>query len=108
MLAIYWSPKRDIEPERIDTPAEDLARWPRMERYRYTRIGTACVSSGWIGVEYRADFGIYGIRGDDLFVRYEGGHRHGLEHGTGWRDEPYIWVSAYAFSTIEIFVSWTE
>jgi hypothetical protein len=50
-----------------------------------------------------ARFGLYGIRGEDLFVRYEGGTVGGSEHGTpGLRDEPYIWVSAAAFSRIEL------
>jgi hypothetical protein len=41
------------------------------------------------------------MRGEDLFVRYEGGYIAGTEHCTGWPDEPYTWVPSKAFSWIE-------
>lgn len=60
------------------------------------------------GFAYKIEFGVYGVRGDDLLVRYEGGYRRGIEHGTGWRDKPCIWVSDGAFSTIEIYARFKD
>ena len=50
-----------------------------------------------------ASFGVYGIRGEDLLVRYEGGKVGVSEHGTpGLRDRAYMWVSATAFSRVQL------
>jgi len=43
------------------------------------------------------------VRDGSLLVRHEGGHVQGIEHGTGWRDEPAIWISAGAFSQAGIY-----
>lgn len=42
------------------------------------------------------------MRDGSLLVRYEGGHVQGIEHGTGWRDGPAIWIWAGAFSQVGI------
>jgi len=54
-------------------------------------------------VTWRADFAVLGVRDGSLLVRYEGGHVQGIGHGAGWRDEPAIWISAGAFSQVEIY-----
>jgi hypothetical protein len=84
-------PLANIEPERSRHAAG------------LRRIGTAHVYSNWIGVRFRADFAVYGIRDRRLLVNYEGGHRHGIEHGTGGRPMANTWISVTAFSTVEIF-----
>ena len=41
-------------------------------------------------------FGIYGVHGKNLLVRYDGGYRHGFQYGPG-RAETHFWVHAGVF-----------
>jgi hypothetical protein len=114
----------DIEPQHWTITEVSRERIDYGKDYR--RIGTAFIYGQWERspvpeyarndhkyrrwhqetVNHAIGFGLYGVRGGDLLVRYEGGYIAGMEHGTGWRDEPYIWVSATPFIRMELFSRW--
>ena len=99
---------RDIEPQHFDVG--EISRERIEFGDGYPPVGGATVMSAWSpekGTEYKIGFGIYGVRGKDLLVRYEGGYRHGTD-GTGGHEERYLWVSASAFSTIEIYARFRD
>ena len=102
----------DIEPSHTSTAEISRRRIDYGEGY--APVGRAAVYlAGYVpgtSLGDHAEFGVHGIHGENLLVRYEGGWRSGREHGTAptWqsfakrRPEPYLWVWGGAFTEIEI------
>jgi hypothetical protein len=94
----------DIEPSHTDVNEVSRRRVDYGDGYApvgYATLGLAGRVSG-ASLGDCETFGIHGIRGKDLLVRYLGGYRHGTEHGPGRLVQPYFWVTASLFGDGEI------
>jgi hypothetical protein len=96
----------DIEPSHTSVAEISRRRLDYGEGYAPAGYATLWLAGHVTGASLgdRASFDIYGVRGEELLVRYTGGCREGFKHGPGFerrtgrrRAEPCFWVHASVF-----------